>query len=143
MPGFGQDIRIAELAEGADQARAQQGVVVVTGAAAVPAEPVEHRPQLCAHVGFERRPLGAVARQAVELDKGADHLVPDRAAVADVEAIDQREPGGRLGIAGQHQGPAIGEEVEAVFGEALQATSPARRGRSARIGRGSSRYRRN
>jgi hypothetical protein len=40
---FGDDLLVAEFAEHPDQAAAQQGVVVITGAAAIPAEPVEDR----------------------------------------------------------------------------------------------------
>ena len=58
--------RVAELAQNADQAGAQQRAVIGIGTGGVPAEPVEHRAQLGAGVALQRRPLRAAAREVVE-----------------------------------------------------------------------------
>src|SRR4051794_6573576 len=84
---------VAEFAERPDQTAAQQSIVVVARATAIPAEPVEHGTQLGADIALQRRALGPIARQTIERGEYRDDLIPDRAAVIDADILDQTEIG--------------------------------------------------
>ena len=90
---FSNDVLVAELSESPYQAAAQQGIVVVTGAVTIPAEPVEHWTQFGTGIALQRRTLGPIARQTVERGECRDDLIPYRAAVIDADILDQSEIG--------------------------------------------------